>query len=303
MRPRAAFSVVALIAAAFVLVGPVLAQDPPIQVAYGGVGFRFDRSLGPSVNISDVAGTPQSDLAPPEPNHIAFGLYDSTVEGDRVDRVGWGDFILRFYPVSDISDYAESSKNLAQLQSILSQRPDLAPYMAAAHVGYLPYAPVPQAAQVLRARVHYIDTPQLSGVAYVTAWSQDVTAFAAGDFWYTFQGLSSDKSWYVSVDVVINASMFPKTVSPSDSTFANGRAYEAYLDQSIARLNSAGPRKFSPSLIGVNDIINSISFDSVAASASPSEPAFPPPSPSEPAFPPSSPSEPALPAPSESVHP
>jgi hypothetical protein len=275
MRQRALVGGIALIGALLVLVAPALAQDTGTSVAYGGVAFSLDPSLGPSVNVTDVPGTPDSEFPPPEPPHLAFALYPSAAEGDRVDRVGWGSFVLRFYPVAGIAGYTDSSDNLAQLQHILAERPDLSPYMEASHTGYLPYAPVPQAAQVLRARVHYVNAAQLSGVAYVTAWSQEQTAFAAGDFWYTFQGLSSDGTWYVSVDVVLDASMFPKTVPPSAGIFANNRAYEAYIDQSIAKLNNNGPRKFSPSLTAVNDLVNSITFDSVTAAASPSESAFP----------------------------
>jgi hypothetical protein len=222
------------------------------------------------VNITDVPGTPGTPLSPSDPPHVAFALYGSAAEGDRVDRVGWGAFVIRVYPVAEIAGFAEPAKNLAQLQRILTDRPDLSPYMEAGHSGELPWAPLPEAGQVLRARVHYIDSPQLSGIAYVTAWAQGESTFGAGDFWYTFQGLSSDGSWYVSVDVVINASMFPATAPNDPSIYASQRAYEAYIGQTIAELNSAGPRKFSPSLTAVNDLVNSMTFDSVSALASPS---------------------------------
>jgi hypothetical protein len=275
MRPRVLVAGLVLISAAVMLVAPVLAQDATTRVAYGGVAFSLDSSLGPSVNITNVPGTAATPLLPSDPPHLAFGLYGTAGEGDQVERVGWGEFVVRFYPVADIGGYPDSAKNLAQLQRILTARPDLSPYMEASHTGYLPYAPMPEAAQIIRARVHYIDSPQLSGIAYVTAWAQDEATFGATDFWYTFQGLSSDGAWYVSVAVVIDASMFPRTAPTDPSIYATERAYQAYLAQTIAKLNSAGPRKFSPSLTAVNDLVNSITFDSVSALASPSEPVFP----------------------------
>jgi hypothetical protein len=273
MRRRVLLSVLCLAATAFVVVGPVLGQDSTIKVAYGGIAFSMDPSLGPSVNITDVPGTPGTPLLAADPPHVAFTLYPSAPEGDQ-KATGWG-FMIRIYPVADIAGYPQPSKNLAQLQKILTNRPDLSPYMQASHTAPLPWAPLPEAGQVLRARVHYIDAPQLSGIAYVAAWAQDTSTFGAGDFWYTVQGLSSDGVWYVSVDVVINASMFPATAPYDPSIYASERAYEAYIDQSVAKLNNAGPRKFSPSLTAVNDLVNSMTFDSVSALASPSESAFP----------------------------
>ena len=80
------------------------------------------------------------------------------------------------------------------------------------------FLPVEEAAaQAIAARVGFIDTPELLGIAYVTGFRQDMFPFVRDDFLYTFQGLSADGQWYVAVNWVVRATMFPRRVSQADA--------------------------------------------------------------------------------------
>ncbi len=111
----------------------------------------------------------------------------------------------------------------------------------------LPFVVDFAAGQAIVARVGYVETPELSGVAYLTVFRQDVYPFTAGDFWYTFQGLSTDGTWYVSADFVITASMFPTKLNIKDANriSSSAKRWAEYLRTSLATLDGADPSAFT----------------------------------------------------------
>ena len=172
--------------------------------------------------------------------------------------------MVRFYRTADLTG-TQSSQQLDELTSLLAERPDLAAYMEVTDDGSgdpLPFMPDIPAAQVIRARAQYVDTPQVAGITYVTAFRQDISPFASGDFWYTFQGLSADGSWYVAADFVVDASMFPEEVTAKDAErIADPERYPAYLEDSVQALNEAAADDFTPPLTAIDALVQSITFD------------------------------------------
>lgn len=258
-----------IVAAALLLAVPAQAQEPGANVAYGGVGFILEPALGTSVSVIPVAGEDPAIEQPggPQIAHTAFSVSGLTVEKANVPGPWTAKGVVDVYATADLERYQLASEQLDQLRTLLNDRPDLAPFMAAGAEltgNELPYLPVPEAGQVLRAQAHYLDTPQLAGIAYVTGFRQDVSRFAATDFWYTFQGLTVDGSQYVSVTWVLTAPGFPKRVSfvRADD---KGDNYQQYLDRTIAKLNATDPAAFSPSLADVDALVQSMTFDAIPA--------------------------------------
>jgi hypothetical protein len=117
----------------------------------------------------------------------------------------------------------------------------------------------------------------VSGVEYVTAFSFDVSPFAATDFWYTFQGLSADGAWYVAVDAIIEASMFPDEVTARDARqVSNAARYARYLTESQATLDSADPSAFDPPLTSLQELVQSLAFGETTAPVASASPASSP---------------------------
>jgi hypothetical protein len=267
---RRTFAVAAMSAALLFLPLPAAAQDGGSSVSFDGVGFAFDATLGESVNITRVPGQPADLEQPGGPDlpHVTFTLYGSRAEGARVPRVGFAPGVVRTYGMEDIARYDEASAQLEALQALLAERPNLDRFMEVDD-GFggerLPHLPVDTAAaQALRARATYVDTPQVSGVAYVAAYRQDVAPFVAGDFWYTFQGLSADGAWYVAVDFVVEAGMFPERVGLRQMDRVADRWVE-YLAESTQTLNDAAPDAFTPSLASVDALVQTITFEGILA--------------------------------------
>jgi hypothetical protein len=258
--------VAATAGAALLLALPVQAQDGGGSVTFNGVGFSFDATLGSSVAIIQVPANPRAtDFPGGDPAaHVSFSLSHVTAERGTIPGPWRSDGVVSAYRAADLEDTEQGSEQLEQLRTLLAERPDPAGFMVVRpnlDDEYLPYLPPAEAGQLLRARVEYIDTPQVSGVAYVTAFSQDVTRLAAGDFWYTFQGLSVDGTWYVAVSWVLTVDGFPAQIRGGPPP----RNYARYLNQTIARLNGAGPSAISPSLASLDALARSFTFEGVPA--------------------------------------
>ncbi len=257
---------------------PTQAQGDTSSVWFDGVGFEFDRSLGRSVNIVRVPRQRPDPVATAEgaPTHLTFALYRRLAESRRPPRVWDVPGRVRVYATSDLADYPDASRQLSRLQQLLAERPDPATLEAIddRQVVDMPFLPIDDAAaQAIAARIGFIDTPELSGVAYITGFRQDTFPFARDDFFYTFQGLSADGQWYVAVDWVVRATMFPRRVAQADAerVARNARAWERYVAESAATLGSAEPTAFRPALDTLDALVRSIDFESVVApSASPS---------------------------------
>ena len=173
--------------------------------------------------------------------------------------------MVRVYRTEDLSGDDWASRQREALESLLAERPDLALRTAVSDDGgieALPFVSDGSAAQAILARAHYVDTPALEGIAYLTVFRQDIFPFAAGDFWYTFQGLSADGERYVAADFRIDASMFPETVTSADARRVDtGRRWARYLDESLPKLDGAAPDAFTPSLASIDALVQSITFE------------------------------------------
>ncbi len=251
--------------AALLLVSlPVYAQEATSTVFFDGNGFTFDESLGVSVNITQVPGGPPGEEGPADlgPGHQTFTLYGPRQEGAKTPRTFRAPGAVRFYRTADLAGHGWQAQQLTALQSLLDERPDLAPYTAPGEGGAslpLPFVLDGSAAQAIDAKAQYIDTPEVAGIAYLTVFRQDLFPFAAGDFWYSFQGLSTDGDWYVAVDFRIEADMFPAKVRGKDAKqVGTAKKWIAYQEQSVQTLEAAAADAFTPPLSSIDDLIMSI---------------------------------------------
>lgn len=275
---------IALVAASLLALSlPMQAQDRTSSVSFDGVGFDFSHTLGRSVNILRVPRErpDQNPLGEPSPGHIVFSLYARQSESKRVPALWDLPGSVRAYRIPALDGHPVATHQLAELRRLLEERPDPASLESVSGDGFtpLPYLPVAmEAAQALAARVTFIDTPELSGISYVAGYRQDTYPFARDDFWYTFQGLSTDGRWYVAVNWRLRTGMFPRTISQADAERAGSTAgrWSRYIRRSVATLDTAAPTDFTPSLDTLDALVRSIDFESVVVpSPSPSFAASP----------------------------
>jgi hypothetical protein len=229
------------------------------------------------------------------PAHVAFALYPRQREARAVPRVWDVPGVVRAYRTSGLDRYPMATQQLERLQQLLAERPDPSTLGSIDEdaITRMPYLPIEEAAQAIAARIQYVDTPELSGLSYVTGFRQDTFPFARDDLWYTFQGLSTDGRWYVAVSWSLRAEGFPARISNAEARRAgrNARTWRRYIERTVATLDAAQPTGFRPSLDALDALVRSIDFDSVtqAGEPSPAPTTAPSPQPSAPVTPSASP--------------
>jgi hypothetical protein len=243
---------------ALILAMPLWAQDN--TVSFNQYSLTFPPTVASNVAISQFPGDDPALEQPggPEVKHTEFLLYNGT---DALSGSIAGS--IRVYNTADFASYPNNNTEFTNLQTLLAERPDLTPYTVAdanSVPNSLPYLPIAPGTQVLRGQVEYLDTPSLQGIRYVTVLRLDVSPFTGSEFIYTFQGISTDGSTYVSAVFPLNTSLFPAEI-PSDldqATFEE--QYPSYLEENAATLNSATPDDFTPSLTMLDALIQSFNI-------------------------------------------
>jgi hypothetical protein len=252
-----------LIAVVMFNVMPVWAQDYGTHtVGMDGVSFSFDAAIAENVNIVAFAGDPVDMQAPggPQAPYTDFVLYNGTPAPESdFDAAG----SVRIYRTADFAAYPEHQNRLIALQNLLAARPDLTQYMVWSinpNDVTLPFLPVYPAVQVIRAQPQYIDTGMVSGIRFLTTYAQGPMPLLSNSVFYTFQGISTDGTRYVSVTFTVDSTMFPAAV-PADFNYdALGANPASYFNESIATLNAAAPGAFAPSLTALDAVVQSLAI-------------------------------------------
>lgn len=255
---------------------PVLAQNGATNtVSFNGFSFNFDSSLGENVNISQYPGDPVDLEQPggPDAPHTQFLLYKEQPAPESLFDAPVG---IRVYRTTDLANYPALQDNVVWLQTLLTDRSDLAPSMVVVQgdnsvSSELPYLPVQPASQVIRARAQYIDTGAVSGLSYITVYRQDASPFLNNEFVYTFQGLSADGMYYVSAIFRLTTDLFPETLEPNFDYEAFIAGINDYLTQSVTQLNAATPENFTPSLTTFDAVVQSFAFIGAPQTVNPSQ--------------------------------
>lgn len=241
---------------------PVYAQDSS-TVTFNGISFSFDSTVATNVNIVQNPGDPVEYEAPggPQVKNTEFMLYNDFPPLSSLESPA----SIRVYNTADFAGYLFFEERLQQLQTLLSERPDLAAYMTVEenlNENALPFLPVFPAGQVIRARAQYIESAAVTGISFVTVYRQDASPFLGNEFIYTFQGLSTDGQFYLSAIFRLSTGLFPAEPDPNFDMEAFIAEINAYFTESVATLNAATPEDFTPSLTTLDAVIQSFSFGS-----------------------------------------
>ncbi|GEM_PF-410633 len=264
MRKRMKAALLITLVIGMVMVFPVGAQDSPVNtVNFNGVSFAYDAAFASNVTVTTFAGDDPALQQPgaTQPPYVEFRLFNAFPNESLFDVP----LALRVYDLAAMDAYTDSLAEVDQLRALLADRPDLTTFEISGTTAEsaLPFLPVPPAAQVVRALTSYVDTPQLSGIAYVTSYRQDASPLLTGDLFYTVQALSANDGYYVVGVLNFETSLFPADL-PADFNLDDFVAnIDAYFDQSIVSINQADASAFTPSLNVLTDVINTLSLPPV----------------------------------------
>jgi hypothetical protein len=178
-------------------------------VSFDGFSFSFDPAIGANVNISQLPGDPVESAGPgfSDAAKTQFILYQPGQIDDSLFDTGG----VRVYRMEDIAQYEFLLAEVERLQTLLDGRPDLAQFAEGsfAPAGGLPYVPILTHGQTFTARAKYVETPALTGISYLTEVSAAIEPLGGSFFLYTFQGISTDDEFYVTVTIMLDTELFP----------------------------------------------------------------------------------------------
>lgn len=255
MNKRLVFALLVLV----LISGAVLAQSDA-QVRYAGVGFSYRPQAFGAVLPWIEAGTPyQADaayfanVAP----HIAFTF--TRPNPVHPDQMFTGQ--LRVYRIADLEAYQEPSYRqvLEELRSL--DTTTLAAYASANpdyRAAHLPFMPVLNATQVIRAQPAALNVGAAAGIEYFTYFSQAAEPILEGQVFYTFQGITSDGLYYVSFSMPVETGLLPADIPQDLNWDAFSARYPDYLQETFVAINSADPAAFTPAAGDLHAFIASL---------------------------------------------
>lgn len=223
------------------------------------VSFVLNSDMGQNVSLSMYDGDPTEDAAPgfSDAPYTQFLFYsDDESYGFLFDQDGG----IRLYKTADLANYDFMANVVAELDTLISEQPDLKPYMEISdgNSKALPFLPVMPHGQTITARAEYIETDDVRGIGFITTSQAAAESFLNNHFFYTFQGLTTNGEYYVSLVTPLATTLFPAEI-PADfdlETFV--ATMPEYLVESVENLNNAEVSDFSPSLTAIHDLIQSI---------------------------------------------
>lgn len=157
----------------------------------------------------------------------------------------------------------------AELEAFLDERPDLSEPIVEGYIpgdaeelpeAFFPLSPLARgAARIGVIAPHYINTPTLRGVAFITTFAQMDVPFSSQFLEYRFLGLTNDGETFIEVRLWVTTDELPPfyEVFPYDRT--SNSSYQNYLYQETARLNALPADAWEPTLDFLDGIVQSIS--------------------------------------------
>lgn len=170
---------------------------------------------------------------------------------------------ISVYPVQRYSELQPDfvAERLDSLQALIGGGP--APVFGGSFGIPLPFLPVFNAGQVFFANYQVVPFVNGSGIRYLTEYAQYYAPVNNNDLFYTYQGLTSNGQYWISIILPINHPMLPAdaTNPPDDMTWDEfSNSYETYIGDMVNQLNAQAPDSFVPSLTALDALVSGITI-------------------------------------------
>ena len=223
----------------------VTAGPPPANFNGAGVSFYFNPILADDV----TAGVNPGDYEENNPwwsmpEHREF-LFNNWVLSDAFHTP-----TIRVYPVADFRAINENvSDGLDALQLALDSKP-------ADNAG-LAVSDLFNAGQLYQSNIKYLDFQNGRGARWLSQYGQAYYTVGWPNLFYTYQGLTNDGLYYVSVILPVNHPYLPD-LDPAELDDEFYENFGAYRDSIVVQLESESENTFVPSLILLDQLVESL---------------------------------------------
>ncbi len=238
-------------------------QSQGILVEYQNVSFTIPAGLAAGATSQTVPAATEDSGGPwgAGPEHIRFELqgYNVPAHSFWVNRI-------EIWPAQEYANQNPGAqRGLARLRTLLADP------AAELTNESLPNVPDFNASSVIAAqakRVHFVGG---EGVRSITQYAQAVGPIANNGTFYHFEGLTSDGKYYIIAVLPVHAPFLENPDSPNPALPAGGipfpgmenmgqqKVYDDYFKAVTDKLNATAPDEFTPSLAGLDALVQSIS--------------------------------------------
>ncbi len=219
------------------------------DVAYQDVHFSYPESFATDVSLMELPSEPFLILdGNIIPQHLEFSfnnyLLPAAFHKPR----------LYVFPVQEFVEGNEiAAREIPRLQQLLANKP-ADPERA------IPFLPLVNAGEMMRAQLAYLDFLSGQGVRYLAQMGQSYQPINNRGLFYSFQGLTADGRFYVSLVLPVTHPMLPanEIEIPGGDAQAFVDNYETYAREIEQQLDSQKATSFEPDLTWIDLLVGSI---------------------------------------------
>ncbi len=209
----------------------------------GDISFDFS-PVAQNVSLENVAAVPATEGGPfweGTPQYRRLTLQGYPVTGNAFQPQ------IYVYAVADLAPANEAmAKYAADLQALLQTR----------QAGnQLPFLPLSNLAQLVRARMEFVNFKSGQGVQFLTQLSQGIGPINNSELIFAFQGLTSDGKYYIAAILPVTHPELPADAAGAQQSLED---YSAYRSSIIDWLDTQPAGSFTPSLDALSAMIRSI---------------------------------------------
>ncbi len=178
-----------------------------------------------------------------------------------------GTFFAPHISVFPVADYAALVPDavpgyVAEMDTLTSGA--ATPVFAGSFSIGLPFLPVFNAAQAFFARYAVVAFVGGSGYRVLTEIAQYAVPVNNADLFYTYQALTQDGTYWISVTLPISLAALPADPEAgfggqTQEQFSNG--YEPYITAAVGQLEAAAPASFTPTIDALDALVSSITIE------------------------------------------
>nr|BAL52725.1 hypothetical protein HGMM_F03B08C03 [uncultured Chloroflexota bacterium] len=226
---------------------------PAPNVICNEIALYLPPSLGSSFSCDKVAAQSEGIDIYPEHTLLTLGGYplSNTFFQPRV----------YVFPIAAYQSLSEAvTERLNELQSLLGSE-SVPVYTFDASLHNLPFLPIFNAGQVFYAHYQKLPFQNGKGIRYLTLFAQYFAPINNYDLFYTYQGITQDGKYWISVILPVNHPSLPANAENppgglSWDQFTNN--YGAYITEAVAMLNAQPANSFFPSLQVLDALVTGI---------------------------------------------
>jgi hypothetical protein len=228
----------------------------PVSVAQEGISFQFDASLANSVDLMLVPASEEDSMLQ-HPTYIQFTMNNP----GNADDI----FLNGYLTIFAVDHYRQVDSMAGEMIDTLAEI--LATRSTETSEFELPYLPFVNAGQLFHSNVQIVSFKNGEGIRYLTQHVQDIAPILNQGLLYTFQGLTTDKLFYISFSIPVS---HPDLIDTWDEYFADHEYldfsdnFRAYLENDREILNSSPDSVFNPSLTILDQLVESIYVENPA---------------------------------------